>query len=323
MKLKLNPIQQTTFFLIVYALFAIGFNWSAEVLIHLGATIGFGLILFFLFKTIFKKPKVLSNTLITTLILFLLLHYGTGEITFQSLIAPLLATFIAVFIKFFLEIKGAPLVNPVVAALLLTYFITKYLPQTELAFISWWGAAFQGYISLALIAAWIVFGLYRWRKLPIVFSFLVFHLIILFFTQSTEAIKFVFSDATIYFYLGIMLIEPRTSPIQTGPQIAYAAIAVIGYNLMNYYKIPHYDLWSIALANAHYFLFKGLQVPSLKFTLSMIGGVGALLLAIVGFIFPIIPGWLFLLAAITLLAPEKGKNLIIFIKDKVGRKENE
>ena len=155
MKLKLNPLQKVTAVLAIYALGVLAINFDQNIIYHILATVGFGIILFFIFSKLSGKKKNIYNTLISALIIFLVLHYGTET---SDLIYPLLTTFITIFSKFFLEIKGSPVINPVVFGLLLTYFISTLIPSLEPLFISWWGSSY-GYneipIALIIIAVWI------------------------------------------------------------------------------------------------------------------------------------------------------------------------
>lgn len=259
MKLKLNPLQKVTAVLAIYALGAILVNLNQDVIYHLLATVGFGTILFFVFSKLSGKKKNIYNTLISSLIIFLVLHYG---IETTDLVYPLLATFITIFSKFFLEIKGSPVINPVVFGLLLTYFITTLVPSLEPLFISWWGTAYSYNeipIALIIIAIWILFFFKTWRKYPILISFLLVHAVVIYFQQGLDSLKFIFTDATIYFFASIMLIEPRTSPILKKEQIIYGFLAVLAYNLIKYLGYAHFDLLAITIANLYFFISKKLK----------------------------------------------------------------
>lgn len=251
MKLKLTPLQQITFFLGIYATTAIFFNFSKEIIFHLLATVGFGVILFFIFKKISGQPKIIYNTLTTSLIIFLVCHHFLEP---NNIIFPLVATFSAIFSKFFLIHKGMPIFNPAAFGILLGLFITK-IPGLSPGFVSWWGVSFQGYVSLALIAIWILFGLKTWKKWPIVIIFLLTHFAYLAFT-NLETLKFVATNATIYFLATVMLIEPKTSPFSKKEQIIYVLIAALTYNLLFHFKIAYFEIYSILTANFYYFLSK-------------------------------------------------------------------
>lgn len=124
-----------------------------------------------------------------------------------------------------------------------------------MGFVSWWGVSFEGYISLALIATWIIFGLKTWKKWPIFALFLLTHFFFLAF-QDLATARFIFTDATIYFLTAIMLIEPKTSPFSRKEQIIYAFIAAAVYNMLFHLHIAHYELYAIAAANFYYFCAK-------------------------------------------------------------------
>ena len=269
MKLKINPTQRVAIILALCAIGAIWTNWanfSTKIFLHLATTLGFGLILFYIFKFISKKPKNIWNTAISCLILFLVINYGFAN---SDLVFPLIATFITIFSKFYLEPKGSPIINPVVLGLLLGLLITKFIPGLD--FISWWGASYKiplGFVNyslnlpLVLIFLWIIGGLNLWRKLPLLISFLVFHAAFLTIKslitnpQNFDFLIYTFTTGTIYFFAAIMLIEPRTSPMLKKQQIIYALIAAIIYNTLTYFKISHFDLLTIAGANLYFFATK-------------------------------------------------------------------
>ena len=119
MNFKLDPIKRFSLFLMVFAGVAIGYNWSTTVLLHLAATLGFGLVLYTLYTRFSSKHKNVWDTVVTCLIIFLLLHPGQ---TLVSLIFPLVAVFIAETIKFFVEWKNSPIINPAAGGILVLAF---------------------------------------------------------------------------------------------------------------------------------------------------------------------------------------------------------
>jgi len=257
MKFKLDPIKQFTLFLVVMSALAIGFNPSSQVLLHLASTLGFGLILYWLYSTFSSKHKLIWNTIITSLIIFLVLDYGAGLI---DVIYPLIATFIAITMKFFWEWKRSPVVNPSVAGMLIMAGIVAVLPMMDRAFISWWGASFQGWVSLAVVLAWVFIGLHRWRKCGAVATFLAAHaLILLLRGVETETLQFIYSDSTIYFMAAAMLIEPRTSPIRGDQQFVFGLFAALIFNSLLHANAPYAELFTIAAANLAFMMMRPLK----------------------------------------------------------------
>lgn len=239
MKHKLNPLQQFVLFLSIYAIAAISQNPYLEVFIHLGATVGFSLVLFYIFTKLFKKKKNVWNTLATALIMFLVLDFGTDIAGFAwdspDLLNALLAMLIAMVYKFFFEYKGKPIINPVVFAILLLASILALFPEMKPPFASWWGASFSEPFTLVLILAWIAVGVKTWRKWPLLLSFLAAYAAYSLIYQSVEYFQFFFSTATLYFIAAVMLIEPKTSPIKTNHQIICGIVAGMTYGfVLNY-----------------------------------------------------------------------------------------
>lgn len=263
---RLDPIRRFAFFLIVFAATALGYNLyiqpEAAVLlfIHLACTLGFGLILFALYSRLSSKHKNIWDTVITCLILFLVLHYEAVHefipgFRFSDIAYPLIATFFALTLKFFVEFRASPVVNPTAGSLLLMAAAAAFIPGLEKPFISWWGASFwilpfEVPVSLFLIAIWILGGLHVWKKWPILISFLAAHALFLFLrTSSLETLSFTFLDSTIYFLAGVMLVEPKTSPLLAWKQVAYGVLAAVILNAFAYWNLPHYELFAIVGAN--------------------------------------------------------------------------
>lgn len=250
MKFKLDPIKQFALFLVLMSGLAIAFNPTMQVLLHLACTLGFALILYWFYSLISSKHKLIWNTVITSLIIFLVLDYGSGWL---AVVYPLTATFIAITLKFFFEWKGMPVVNPSVAGLLIMAGIVAVIPALEPAFISWWGASFQGWVSLLIVLLWMFLGLRRWRKWPLVLSFLITHGILLGLRGAEwETLKFIFTDATIYFMSAFMLVDPKSSPMLRKDQMVFGLFTALVYNSLLHGNAPYAELFSIAAANLVY-----------------------------------------------------------------------
>ena len=247
MPFKLDPIKRCAIFLILFAAVAFAFNASVQLAMHLVATLGFSLVLYAIFSWATPKHKNVWDTVITGLILFLILHYGS---TWTDLVYPLTASFIAMSIKFFIEYKGSPVVNPTASSLLITTLILAFIPGLEAPFVSWWGASYQGYLSLALMALWMLGGLYQWKKWYTVGAFLaVYALGILLRGQGLETLQFAFTDSMLYFFATIMLTEPKTSPFKPGHQVAYGAFAAVLIHTLMHFGAPYPALFALVAAN--------------------------------------------------------------------------
>ena len=251
---RLDPIRRFALFLIIFSGLALGYNFSNDVLLHLASTLGFGLILFWLFSRISTKQKNVWDTVITTLIIFLLLHYGANPFY------PLIATFFALTLKFFIEWRGSPVVNPAAAALLLTAGVLALIPGLDQPFISWWGASFWQLpfglsVSFILLAIWILGGFYVWRKWAIFFGFLLtyFLLVLIFYSISDNpgigVLQFAFTDSTVFFLASIMLSEPKTSPVLPWKQGAYGFLAALAYHVLAITGVSNAALFAVVAAN--------------------------------------------------------------------------
>ena len=271
MKLKINATEQITLLLCIYSFGAILGNMDnyLNISLHLLATFGLANILYWLFSQLSGKKKNYLNTVISSLIIFLVLHYGSQN---QDLVYPAIITLLAVASKFFLEPRNTPIINPVVLGLLLASLVLPFIPGFETPFISWWGTSYKFQVALGqtvfnispallLVGIWIIFGLGKWRKYPLLISFLLGHAILLMITErSLDLFAFIFTDATIYFFAAIMLIEPKTSPILKKQQIIFGIIAAIVYSTLIQLHVGNFELWAILAANVYFFSTKQLQM---------------------------------------------------------------
>lgn len=275
MKLKLNPIQETTLLLILLSIGAIIKNsFHLQIFMHLGATLGFGVIIFYVFKYFTNQNKNVWNTIISCLIIFLLLHYGAKPI--DVLVTTLVIAFV-VFSKFFMEYKGSPIFNPVVLGFFLLEILSNFIPSLKLSFVSWWGASYSFGpvpITLILMAIWIIFSFKVWRKWAVALSYLGFFAIFAFlapiiltgetFQSSLDLLKFTFANSTIYFFTFMMLAEPRTSPLMRHQQIIYGLIAAIFSTISLLTNFPTSALLAILVPNLYFFILKWLMIRRLS-----------------------------------------------------------
>jgi hypothetical protein len=271
MKLKLNPTHEIAILLILLSVGAIiKNNFHLQVFMHLGATLGFGVIIFYVFKYLKKQEKNIWNTIISCLIIFLLLHYGAKPI--DVLVTTLVIAFV-VFSKFFMEWKGSPIFNPVVLGFFALEIFSNFIPSLKLSFVSWWGASYSFGavpVALILIAIWTIFSFKAWRKWPVALSYLGFFAIFsilapIIFKGSTlqssfDLAKFIFTNSTIYFLAFIMLAEPRTSPLMRNQQIIYGLIAAVFSTISLLTNFPTSSLLAILVPNLYFFIEKWLRI---------------------------------------------------------------
>lgn len=259
MKLKLTPLHQATLFLGVYATIAFFlninndgvFNWS--LIGHLLVTVGLSLV-FYLINLLFGKKVILLNTVITSLILFLLIQPTTTGLT--GLLPAILATLFAIGIKYYGEYKGAPIINPAVFGILLASVVTLIWQQKPID-ATWWGASFSGLWSLGLILIWLFGGSRKWRKHWIIYTFLLAHLCLLLLRgMDLSFVEYVFTDATIYFLASIMLIEPKTSPVRPLEQGIYGVAAAVVFNILLAYDVPLTYVLFLAIMNVVFFFWR-------------------------------------------------------------------
>jgi hypothetical protein len=246
-RFKLSNHQVFVIFLFIYSLTAIFFHpaaWANLLLI-----LAIGLIYFFFNQKILHHQKNFWNTLISLLIIFLVWHYSFD---LNGFLLSGLIVLITLSLKYFGQYKGTSISNPAATGLLLVTLLNDFFHISALSFVSWWGASFGAYFSLALILIWLFLGVGKWSKLPLIITFLIPHFILSYFLKGQEYFLYMLQDATIYFYLAVMLIDPKSSPIKKSEQIIYALIALISWQLLEYFGIANHELWSIIIANFYH-----------------------------------------------------------------------
>ena len=255
MKIKLDPTRLLALVLGIMMLFAFLKEPSLSILWHFLATVGLAIALYWAMIKIKPSHKNIYNSIITGQILFLIVHPSSNPADFAVV---LIATFLAMFVKFFVEIRKSPVINPAVFALLLAAGVAAAVPGLDLPFVSWWGASFKAtlgpltipYLTLILMLFWLVYGVRKWRKLPIALTFLAAHYAILLLRGGgLEQVGFMLTDSTMLFFAGVMLIEPKTSPKLKRSQIIFGLIAAISFSVLLESNVSYYDLFAIAIAN--------------------------------------------------------------------------
>ncbi|MBT4936832.1 hypothetical protein HON22_02845 [Candidatus Peregrinibacteria bacterium] len=249
---KLNPLATVVTLLGLYTLSALVLNFSSSLFIQVLIIFITALISYYGFLFLSGKHKMLSNSIITTCILFLLLSPGETYIEF---LYPLFAVLTAFFIKFFIEYKNLHPINPAVGGLLILILIPIISSMPE-PFISWWGAAFNGSWSLLLLSPILLYVLFKFKKYGIFLSFIVSYFMLQYFLgTSMDVMKFYITTGTLYFMAGVMLVDPKTSPIIMREQIVFGIFAGVLFGMLQYHSISYSELLSIGIMNFLFFVF--------------------------------------------------------------------
>jgi hypothetical protein len=215
-------------------------------LLSVGALIGiaYGVIRYGL-----QKMPDWKNYVISGCILYLL--YNPAALVSEYLILVLIVALF--FVGKFVRYQVFPYVNPIVFAFLATYAILAVFGQSPL--ISWWGASYLGSWSILWLAPTVVYGMYAFRRPWLSLSYILSYGLLQAFAGDL-GLLFVFGTGTIYFVAGIMLLEPKTSPITRNDQLLFG----IGTGILTFF-LPHIAdqfLVGIALMNVAYMAKKRL-----------------------------------------------------------------
>lgn len=187
-----------------------------------------------------------EHAIITSLILFLLFDSLTPWWVF------LLLGFITRTLENTLRLPSGPFFNP--AALgAIVISILGFLP-------TWWGTnfaprfpLFEGGMSLAGIFTVFVAGFiaYRYKKLPIVASGLLFFCLSYFFLFESNPVPIAFEGTLLFFFL-VMACEPKTSPNQSQDQLIYGGLIGILIPLLLTFGFIEAYLGALLIGNLYH-----------------------------------------------------------------------
>ena len=161
-------------------------------------------------------------------------------------------------IQRFFRIPGAPFFNPAAAGALVMSFI-GIAP-------GWWGVSFaprfmftEGGISIAFFFTLAFAGFVAWKyqKLPIVLSAVLFFALIYPFLIGASP-WYILLEGTFAFFLLVMAVEPKTSPVLQKEQIIYGGIIGISIPVIIALDFPEAYPIALLLANLYHrrtFLF--------------------------------------------------------------------
>jgi len=192
----------------------------AQLFLAVSAACGLDLILHYL-KT--KKLIFPSSAFISGMIIALVLAPQS------SWLIVLLASFVAVASKHIICFRDRHIFNPANLGLLCSILIFS-------AYATWWGLSFW---PLILIVGIFICHRIRRLEIPIIFAGCF---LILFGPKNFALINL--------FFMFIMLIEPKTTPVTRKGQRAYAAIAAL-FSLAFFKLAPQFDSSVLALTSAN------------------------------------------------------------------------
>ena len=168
-----------------------------------------------------------------------------------------------------------PILNPVAAGLfgvfLLALISNWILSFTNIQnnyisapFVSWWGAAYLGYWSILFLLPALYVATITIPKWKYFLSFFGTFLILQYSLFGYN--DYFILTGTLYFAIGIMALEIKTSPIKTNEQIIFGItggiILIISNMYLHYYPI----LSAILILNLLFFIKKyfKVQLPNFK-----------------------------------------------------------
>lgn len=240
-----SPVYIFTYLLLLYSILTLTFNFSTQNLVFFVIIITLFTIIGLIIQKINQRINYIDSV-ISGLILFLILDPLT------SLLEVLIITIIYGILKF-LRFKNMPIFNPISIALIAFYFISLITPVNA-PFVSWWGTAYLDYISIIFLLPALLYSLYKFRKINYFIS--IFLTFVVIDTLINGFNTFNLITGTMYFAIGIMFIEIKTSPTQKLDQIVIGILAGVILVLFNFIKLPYPILFTILSANLIFFAKK-------------------------------------------------------------------
>ncbi len=245
-----------TLLLIVSSAINAGIEQAIHLVIHLILLFAITSILYFVFLKISNQRKLFINTAISTLLVFLILDHS------QSGASGIVVLILLMVNKFFFRYKNKQIFNPVAFGIVITT-MAGLLVGFTMPVVSFDGALtsfniFGLNIPIAfifIILSTMANSIKRLKKLPMIASFLITSLIfmVLFNFDNAKAIIIAtYSSPIIYFFIGALLIDPKTSPGKHKDQISFGIFAAISYVLLSKLNIFNPEIFTIFAANLYY-----------------------------------------------------------------------
>lgn len=209
-----------------------------------------GFFFWWIFRFFSSQKKSWRNLLISLIITFLIWHYC---LEYMDLVWAPLVAFGVVFAKFILYYRGVSLVNPAVFGLLVgTFAVSLYerLGAVSTGFVSWWGVNPGGNrVLLVFMILWCVYESWKARKHRMIVGYLATYAVLFLLSGKFALVHFAFLDPTIYFFAGVMLVEPKTAPIFPWQQWMGGILAAVVLFTLNYYTVSYQELWALVAVN--------------------------------------------------------------------------
>ncbi len=187
-----------------------------------------------------KKFNISSSSVITGLIVGMVLASG------QSILYYILAASFAIISKHLIKFKNKHIFNPANIGLLLTSFIFG-------ASVGWW------HVNAWLVIIPGIFIAFKIKRLHLIISYLsvITALLVVYSLYKQGEVFDYFPIINLYFVF-VMLIEPKTSPIKLAKGIIFGSVVgLVGFLLYVMHPTLDYLLVSLAVGNLLNFLGKG------------------------------------------------------------------
>jgi len=236
MKYLDTPKLQLVLFLLIKISIDLLFDFSLINLVYFVLTIGFTVIVDYIFLKIRKiKPFFLSASIVTGIIIAML------NSPTNSWLETIFIIFLAIISKHLIKIKNRHIFNPAAFGL----FFGSLVFRTPVA---WWSVS-SFFLLLLFLPGYV--PIFRLRKFNIILSFFVAYNLFTFFIIKRISIF----DPVIIFFALVMLPEPMTSPNRPMRQIFFGVTTAVIIIVLSY-VMSVFDLLTASLLISNILFFK-------------------------------------------------------------------
>lgn len=192
-----------------------------------------------------------GNTIVSALIAFLLLNPALS-LSVESIAWALMGGAAVVLAKLGPKYKRQLIFNPAALGLIVLSTLMTLVYGTDAllpTFVSWWGTDYGGYLALVILLPIVCYATYKFRKVCLVMSFLIFNALWLYFSAGSQSLVYPYTTGMLFFLAGVMLLEPKTSPTKKGGQVLAALAALLAYRYGSVIGLNNVELWAIIAVN--------------------------------------------------------------------------
>lgn len=247
--MRLNNFEIFFYLILAYSLLVIVENgFVQEQLVHFGILAVACVFIHFVFSKFTKTRPNWTQTGITALILFLIIW---PKLSILAIILNILTLILVLCIKLFARYKKRTVINPASTALLFVGLVVLFF-FPEHFFVSWWGLQSQSIIQTLALIGITLFTILKIRRGYTIAAFAV-PTVALLALYNLDLVQFLVLNTAMLFFVSVMLIEVKSTPVVKKQQIAYGLLSALVFVPWIILHWPFPYLSTILIGNLAYF----------------------------------------------------------------------